>query len=241
MKIDHRSTIPLHRQIEDQIRQLIRSGKYDKGELLPKEMDLARKFKVARNTVRQAINKLVIEGVLLRKKKVGTVLSPKTIPTDLNKWQSFSAEMNEKGVPLVVFLLKATEEAADETIANALGIRKGKKVIKMEKVLGTGKSPFVYFISWFHPRINFDAKENFTQPLYKLLEKKYGVSVKRSSEELNAVSCDRLIAQLLKAKEGEPLLLRRRTVFDDGNRIIEYNLGYYRGNKFSYKIDVNKD
>ena len=45
----------------------------------------------------------------------------------------------------------------------------------------------VYFESYFHPRIAFDNNDDFQMPLYTMLEKKYGIIVKRSSENIKAM------------------------------------------------------
>lgn len=71
MSIDHSSSIPLYKQIENYIRDLIESGEYDGGNFLSKE-ELAKKFGVSRNTVRQGIMALVREGLLERRSGKGS-------------------------------------------------------------------------------------------------------------------------------------------------------------------------
>ena len=72
MKIDHNNPKPLHIQAEEILRQLIESEEYKNGKLLPNEVELSEQLNISRNTLRQAINKLVFEGLLSRKKGVGT-------------------------------------------------------------------------------------------------------------------------------------------------------------------------
>lgn len=72
LKIDHKSTIPLHFQVEELLRKLIELPEYKNGDFLPKEIELAKKLGISRNTIRQATNKLENEGLLIRKKGVGT-------------------------------------------------------------------------------------------------------------------------------------------------------------------------
>jgi GntR family transcriptional regulator len=60
--LDHDSKVPLHLQAEEQLRKLIRHADYRDGGLFPKETDLAQRWGIARNTLRQAINKLVQEN-----------------------------------------------------------------------------------------------------------------------------------------------------------------------------------
>lgn len=68
MKLDHASSKPLHVQAEEILRKLIESEEYKNGKFLPNEVDLSERLNISRNTLRQAINKLVFEGLLIRKK-----------------------------------------------------------------------------------------------------------------------------------------------------------------------------
>ena len=241
MKINHSSPIPLHKQIEDLIRELVERGQYDGGKLLPKEEELAKRFCVSRNTVRQGIYKLVLEGLLVRKKGVGTQVAPKTITTHLDEWHSFTQEMTRQGVSLKNYMVKITTEPADTILADTFQIEKGTKLVKLERLRGDDQEPFVYFISWFHPRVGLTGHENFQQPLYQLLEQQLSVFPSRSSEELKAVTADDVVAKYLNIQAGSPVLYRKRLVYDAGNRSIEYNIGFYRGDKFTYSIDIKRN
>lgn len=75
--IDHDSETPLHQQAEALLRKLIEKDEYKNGKLLPNEVDLSKQLHISRNTLRQAINKLVFEGLLVRKRGVGTVVAQK--------------------------------------------------------------------------------------------------------------------------------------------------------------------
>ena len=79
MQIDHSSNKPLHLQAEEILRRLIESEEYKNGKLLPNEVELSEQLKISRNTLRQAINTLVFEGLLTRKQGVGTKVSRKSI------------------------------------------------------------------------------------------------------------------------------------------------------------------
>lgn len=69
-QLDPNSSKPLHVQAEEMLRELIRDEEYKKGKLLPNEVDLSKELNISRNTLRQAINKLVFEGLLIRKKRL---------------------------------------------------------------------------------------------------------------------------------------------------------------------------
>ncbi len=241
MEIDHSSPVPLYKQIEDYLRSLINSGEYDNGKLLPKEKELAKRFGVSRNTVRQGMSKLVMEGLLVRKKGVGTTVAPQTITTQLDEWHSFTQEMNERGVSLKNYDINVEIEKADEKISHIFNIKQDRDVIKLERLRGNDKEPFVFFISWFHPRVGLTGEEDFSRPLYSILEEDLSIYPSRSSEKLRAISADKEIANRLNVEKDIPVLFRERKVYDVGNRIIEYNIGFYRGDKFTYSIDIRRN
>lgn len=240
IEIDHNSPLPLHLQVENLLREMIKDPEYQNGKLLPKEEDLAKRLGISRNTIRQATNKLVHENLLDRKKGVGTKVIKPSVSTKLDNWLSFSKEMHQKGVDFKNYSVEVNWEEADEVVATALEIKKSTKVLKLERLKGFDKGPFVYFISYFHPRVGLTGKENFSAYLYDILEKEYHTVPSISKEEISAMVAGDKLARILNMKKGEPILFRKRLVCDPGDRPIEYNLGYYRADQFKYTIDIKR-
>ena len=239
--IDHKSALPLHLQVEGMLRKLIEQPEYQNGKLLPNEVFIAKRLGISRNTVRQAANKLVHERLLVRKKGVGTKVAKNTITTRLNKWTSFTHEMDEKGVVFKNYTVKVSFVLPDKEIRQLFNIAEGVKVIKLERLRGLNKGPVVYFISYFHPRIGLTEKEDFSKPLYETLERDHHVTVAVSKEGISAILANKKLAEKLNIEEGDPILFRKRVVCDPGDRPIEYNLGYYRADSFTYTIDIARD
>lgn len=240
LKIDHKNHIPLHIQTEELLRKLIRSPQYSKGKLLPNEIELAKQLAISRTTLRLAINKLVYEGLLVRKKGVGTKVSNNTVSSKSVNWLSFSQEMAARKIAIKNFELKLKWVKPDEQIANFFEIKTDKKVLKMERLRGQPEGPFVYFTSYFHPRIGLTGKEDFLRPLYEILEKDYMVIASLSKEEITARAADKFLAEKLNLEVGSPILVRKRFVYDQGDRPIEFNMGYYRADSFVYSIESRR-
>ncbi len=239
LQINHQSKIPLHVQVEELLRKLIESPEYSNGKFLPKEVELANRLGVSRNTLRQATNKLEYEGLLTRKKGVGTTVAQKAMSTGLDHWYSFSEEMLEQGIQVENLELKVEKVKADEKVARFFHIPLHRSVLKLSRLRGTAGEHFVYFESYFHPRIGLKEDADFSGPLYKLLERDYSVLVVRSSEHISARLAGPL-AKKLQIDAHAPILFRERYVYDPGDRPIEYNLGYYRADKFTYSIDIKR-
>lgn len=238
LEIDHTSALPLHVQVEEMLRKMIRKPEYQNGKLLPNEINLAKKLGISRSTVRQATNKLVYERLLVRKKGVGTKVAKNNITTKLNKWTSFTHEMDEKGVVFKNYNIKVSMVAPDKEIQQLFNIRDGVKVLKMERLKGPDSGPVVHFISYFHPRTGLTAEDDFSKPLYETLERDHHIVAAVSKEGISAILADTKISKMLNVKVGDPILFRKRVVCDPGDRPIEYNLGYYRADRFTYTIDI---
>ena len=240
LEIDHYSPLPLHYQIEQLLRELIKEKEYMDGRLLPGEVELAKKLNTSRNTVRQAINKLVAEGLLVRKKGVGTMVLQHQLYTKVSNWFSFTKELKERGMTVKNYCIKYLQVVPPVEVALFFKISHKSEVFKLERLRGNKELPFVYFISYFNPKIGLTGKEDFSIPLYEMLEKQYHIKAKTSHEELKAIKPDTFIVDKLNLAENDPVLVRRRLVYDTFEKPIEYNIGYYIGEKFSYILESER-
>jgi len=238
IEINHKSNLPLHIQVEQMLREMIEQPEYSKGELLPNEIELAKRLGISRNTVRHATNKLVYEGLLIRKKGVGTRAANTAVNTRLDSWHSFTQEMNEKGIAFKTYEIDVNWVMPDEAVTRFFSISPKKEILAMERLRGLDDGPIVYFVSYFHPRVGLTGKEDFSKPLYKMLEEEYATIAATSREEISAKVADKRIAKKLNIKIGAPVLKRKRFVLDPGGRPVEYNIGYYNAEHFTYSIEI---
>ena len=240
LKINHKSPIPLHIQAENLLRKLIAQPEYQLGKLLPNEVDLAKRLAISRATLRQAINKLVYEELLVRKKGVGTKVLNKKFSSKSNNWLSFSQEMAARGITVRNFELHVSWEIPNEVLAEFFGIDTKQKILKLERVRGREEGPFVYFVSYFHPRIGLTGDEDFKRPLYDILEKDFNRIADLSKEEISAMVADKFLASKLETEIGAAILFRKRFVYDQADRPLEYNLGYYNAASFVYTVESRR-
>lgn len=240
LKINHNSHTPLHIQAEELLRKLIAEEEYQNGKMLPNEVDLSKQLAISRSTLRMALNKLVYEGLLIRKKGVGTKVAEMAVSSKSMNWLSFSQEMAARGIVIKDYEMHLTWVYPDEKIANFFEIGTDKKILKLERLRGKPEWPFVYFISYFHPRVGLTGEEDFRRPLYEIFEKDHSVIATLSKEEISATAADNFIASKLGVDNNSPILFRKRYVFDQGERPIEYNLGYYRADSFVYAVESRR-
>lgn len=228
---------PLHKQAEFYLRKLIEQEEFRDGKLLPNEIELSEQLKMSRNTLRQAINTLVNEGLIIRKRGVGTRVAEKNIYSEATNWLSFSQEMKVLGVEIENFELHISRQIPSDEARSFFSITENTKVLRIERLRGKINFPFVYFISEFNPEIPLTGGENFNRPLYEILRNDYNIVVKTSREEISAAPANNFIASKLEIETGAPILIRKRAVSDINGKPIEYNIGWYRADSFTYKIE----
>ena len=236
MVLDRKSIVPLHKQAEELLRELIEKQEYKNGKLLPNEVDLAAQLHISRNTLRQAINQLVYEGLLLRKKGVGTKVVSTGITGGVQNWRSFSQEMKMLGIEIKNYELRISFRKPGPEVAAFFGTDTDTPCVVMERLRGNPQRPFVQFTSYFNPHLPITGEENFNQPLYDMLEEQYGIVVKTSREEISARLAGDKLAGKLDITAGDPVLIRKRFVLDENDVPVEYNIGYYRADSFTYSL-----
>lgn len=243
MRIDHSSPLPLHAQVEALIREMLKQTDYRQGALLPPEARMAEQLAVSRNTVRAAISRLVQEGILERKAGRGTRYVNQPLRTSLKEWPSFTREMKQRGLDVMVFSLSAENVCPSKEVAQALRLpdsAEAEKVLKMERIRGYDDIPAVYSISWFHHRTGLEVDDDFTHPLYQLIHRKSGLVVESSEEEISAAVAGRDLAETLSCPVGDPLLVRKRIVRNAAKKELEYNINYYRADRFTYGLTIQR-
>ena len=90
------SATPLYEQVKEQVMHLILDGTWPEGHILPAETELARQFGVSYGTARQALQILTKQGVLLRKPRIGTVVTGRTPHHTLDRFYKYYRLHNTK-------------------------------------------------------------------------------------------------------------------------------------------------
>lgn len=240
IKIDHTSSTPLHSQAETYMRELIAREEYQNGKLLPSEVEISKLLKISRNTLRQSFNKLVYEGLLVRKKGYGTKVATRGITGRAVNWLSFSQEMKALGITVRNFELHVSWVVPDKEILAFFELQPDTRVLSLERLRGKDNFPFVYFISYFNPKMGITGNDDFSRPLYEILEEKYKIKAMISYEEISAIKALPFICKKLNITPDDPVLFRKRLVYDELKQPIEYNFGYYRGDSFVYTLESER-
>lgn len=228
-------------RIRETLRDEITKGTLRRGERLPPEHDLAAKFSVSRMTIRESIEDLVNEGLLYRRHGVGTFVAFPHLQRDHTRLTSFFDKAEEEGVSVRAELLSLEVMPAKAVIARALDLPPGSRVIRIRTLRYADDVPITVHEAYV-PQKPFASivNENLeAQHLWALYEK-CGYKVKRAIQRLEAREADREMADLMKIREGAPILFKERTVYAEDGTPIEFTYCYNRGDVYSLTVALEK-
>jgi GntR family transcriptional regulator len=143
-RIDGDSFVPAYVQLGQILEEGILKGKLRPGQRIPSESKLGEAFGLSRMTVRRAISLLADGGLLRSEQGRGTfVINPRT-EGGLFLIPDFHEEMRAQGADSGVRLLGVKLVPAGKVPAEKLGIKRGKRVIYLERILEGDGEPLVF-------------------------------------------------------------------------------------------------
>lgn len=232
------SAVPLYVQIAERLRDNIRIGKWKEGDKIPTEVDLCNIYNVSRITIRKAIDELVKEGLLHRKRAKGTFVTSFTEPSDnFTIVKGFTEEMKELGEKARTMDVKLEIKKADKRLAMNLNINVGDKIIILKRVRGDSKEAFVYAITYFKYDEKFSTNpDDYYGSFYSYLNE-LGIHIKEDKEVVEAILPNYEVRSALNIGEKEPVLKRTRFTSCKNEGFYEYTECYYIGKSYKYYLD----
>lgn len=207
------------------------------GDAFPPERELALRFGVARDTVRQAVHELLVEGRIERRGR-GTVVSrPKLVqPLSLKSYTEGAQRMGRVPGRLLVTWENVT---VDEDTAAALGVAATARVMHLERVL-LADGVRIGLESSYLPLPRFDSlREGFdpTTSLYAAVRAR-GVTFGEATERIETVLPSPREAALLESTTAMPMLLLHRRSVDTEGAPIEVVRALYRGDRVAFEATL---
>lgn len=240
-QIDYDSGMPLYIQLKDIIKKQILEGRFSSGEKIPTEGEYCKKYSISRITVRQAINNLVQEKMLIRKQGKGTFVASVKLRKYLPKLYSFTEDMIAEGrVPDSIILHSSLSEADDETV-KLLKLPAGNhKVFKLSRVRRADGIPLLFERAFIPDYIcpglgDYDFSEH---SLYKVLQQNYKLIFKYAEERYEVTVLDKQIAGLLDLTINEPAFQIHRVAYLNNDKPYELTYAVGRGDAMSFTVTL---
>lgn len=232
----------LYDQIKDDLLSKIKDGTYPEGQTIPSELELAEIYGVSRPTIRQALQILVSDGYLEKRRRRGTVVTkPKVSQSFTMSISSFEDAMRLAGRLPKTKVLVFKRERANTEVEKRLELTRGQDVFKLVRLRYADDLPNVFVESYIpcalYPGLDsFDFNES---SLYAAMDA-CGNPVMTARRRLEVIKADGAAAALLDVEAGDPLLLFHTVARDASGTAVEYSVATYRGESNSFELNVSR-
>ncbi len=227
---------PIYKVIENHIKNLIVSNDLKQGDLIPSEKQLSEEFDVTRMTVRSALNNLVKEGYITRRRGIGSIVLGSKIYDNISAVSGFTKEMKNKGNEISNILKELSVKEADKELSEKLNIEVGENVWEIKRIRLSNNVKVSYMITYMpvklFPNLNKSYCEN---SLYEFIEDICGYKIAISEREVEAVISDVKLEKILGLNKKDPILYIKQTSRLDNGDVFEYSHTYHYG----YTLTLN--
>jgi GntR family transcriptional regulator len=235
-------TSPRRKSLVEEVREGLLDdlveGKLVHGAKLPNESDLARRFRVSRATLREAVLGLLEAGYLARRHGSGTyvIYVPRSRHA-LETTVSYTAMIREAGCEPGELVVGKMSRAPDSEEREALGLDEGEKVIAVERVRLADGRPVIYSRDRI-PEVLLGEIDpgRLDSSLYVVLEWA-GHRATRATARLVPSVADTKLARLLDVRRGSPLLHIDQVDFDELGRAVMLSHEWHRADAFDVIVN----
>src|ERR1700751_1494312 len=120
MQQRNRNGVPAYQRIQSTIRKRIEAGQLRSGDAVASERDLAKLHQVSLMTARHALASLEREGIVERRRGIGTFVATPKI--HFNKLMSYTEQMANRGLSARSKIVNSGLVSADPEIAARLSL-----------------------------------------------------------------------------------------------------------------------
>ena len=228
-------------QLADFVRRKIKSGQFTAGEKMIPETDLCKFLNLSRTTVRQALELLVNEGIIIRYRRKGSFIADAKMKRHLNNLYNFSDNMLEMGVTPSSEVIKQEIIRASAEFSHLFTLPKDNDyVFYLERVRLADDKPVLventaipYYLC---PGIE---KNDFSrESLYNALGMAYALRLNHATETIAAILIPDKDARLLKCRARDAGYKITRTAYLDNGNVYEYTTSVTRADMCEFHVDL---
>ena len=235
--------IPYYVQVAETLRRRIMTDEYMEESLIPPVPELEKEFSVSNITIRKALETLTQDGLLRRKRGVGTIVQK--CERDLvvfeltGDFRRLVRSIEDLPVELEVLEIKLIQ--CPHYVRKMLSLGPEAQVLRMKKIRKHGGKPLSFYLHYTDPalfdKITIEKAEKKT--FVDLFEEVTKTKLTSLKQRIEAVVADIDLSNVLQVRFGLPLFFTENLYMTEGNKPAILTQNYYRGDKCFYKTLTN--
>lgn len=235
--------VPRYCRIADALRARIRGGGLAPGARLDNQRQLARSFGVTLMTLRQALELLERERLIVRRHGLGTFVAAPSIDYDILQLRRLAGDLSAQGEPVTTKLVGSRTSAADRRAAEALGLSSRARVAVLERLRLVNGHPMSLQRSFLPLHIGEEVLRADVGriPLRQILEFKLGITIARARETVSAVRLGRREARELGCRAGAAAFESERVSLDAHGEPVVFDRVFIPGDRFRITRELHDE
>lgn len=235
--IERSGPVPLWEQVASRIQAAIVDGTVPPGTRIDTELDLADRLQLSRPTIRRAIQELVDEGLVVRRRGIGTQVVRAAVSRRM-ALTSLYDDLADSGRTPVTRVLELEVRSADADTASRLGVAVDAPVLHLRRLRATGGTPLALLDNTLpEPYTDLDADELAHTGLYELLRRR-GVTLRVAQQHIGARLATAAESRLLEIPRHDAVLTMQRVAYDAAGAAIELGSHAYRHDLYSFEVTL---
>lgn len=235
---DAQDNSPIYLQLARVLAQTIREGGYKPDEALPSERVLAETLNVSRVTARSAIDQLVEQGLIIRKRGSGNYIAP-LLEQPLSRLTSFSEELERRGYTPSSRWLNRTVSIAMTDEQLTLGLSPGARVVRLERLRLADGVVMAYEVSVLPHSVIADPMA-IEGSLYEYLTDIRQAPV-RALQHIRALNAQPRLAEQLGIPDRQAVLFITRVGYLESGQAVELTHSYCRSDYYDFVAEMRRE
>lgn len=233
-QVDINSPVPLYYQLQQFMLDEIKAGRFTPDNPFPSEKEWVEYTGLSRTTVRQAIENLVSENILEKRRGIGTFIKKNEFKNTWNfeRLRSFREEVEMNGgscatKQLSIRTLKVSEKDKLFAIFN----KNYQVFYELRRLRYLDNTPAIYVTTYVPQELtpNLDKYDFNERSLFETMVKEYKINIGSAVKELHASLATAEEAKLLNVKKNSPIQMVKTRTLDIKESPIEYSISRDRG------------
>jgi GntR family transcriptional regulator len=239
VSIDRTSPVPLYHQLAEQLTSAITDGSLRPGDPFENEIAMSDRLGLSRPTVRRAISELVNQGLLVRRRGIGTTVANQMVHRKAELTSLYEDLAREGRTPRTE-VLSLDCEAQDDRAAAVLELPPGTPLVSIVRLRYADDVPLAIMRNWLPPALNDLTLEQLTaNGLYSVLRAR-GIRPTVARQRIGARNATAEERRTLHMSKAEPLVTMTRSAYAADGSPVEYGNHCYRADQYSVDVVVSE-
>ncbi|MBN9064612.1 MAG: hypothetical protein BGP06_13080 [Rhizobiales bacterium 65-9] len=232
------ASAPHYQRLADDLSRQIASGALKPGDKLPTEAELTERFGLSRITVREALKILQNRGLIERFARRGSFVRRRS---EKNLWEMRSIDdLIELGTDTETRIISWGLVDPPGEMARLFGGDDRLYRLRAVRIRRDARTPIYFAQNYLVRRLGekLRVEDLAKRTIVDLLRNELSVRLEAATEEIEVGAATAELARHLGIAHGKPVLLQRINLFDEGDRILQAGMAWWRADQIRRRFSV---